>query len=183
MLSTSSEDTGTRNFRKAMDQIISSSLQQYNDDTIDAVRWAAASFIAMTPTTHLLIIKQENNNTEILYGLGDFTAVNGTSLEKELGMESAIKAIFEESVGGRVAIGSSHPASVKLLPDAFRRCLLLQRVDFQSDNNSNSLSNPNVRLCLMTGSNTILESYTRNDLIWLGNLAQYIEIHINPKLI
>lgn len=163
--------------RKDMDQIVSSSFQQYDGDAIDAIRWVTASFVAMTPTTHLLLIRQENNHTEILYALGDFIALNGTNIEKELGMESAIKAVFEDSVGVRVAIGSSHPASVTLLPEATRRCVLLQRLESPSDPTS---AQRKVRLCLMTGSSNILESYTKNDLIWLGRLARYIEIHLQP---
>jgi len=166
--------------RKEMDQFVSSSLQNCSDDeTIDAIRWAAASFISMTPTTHLLLIKQEDHQSEVLYSLGDFNALNGTQVDKDIGMQAAIKAVFEDSVGGRVAIGPSHPASIYLLPQASRRCILLQRLDCSSGDNATMVSNKNknIRLCLMTGSNNILESYTKNDLKWLGNLAQYIVIH------
>jgi len=178
-VSSTEDDLGNRNNRKEMDQILSSSLQAYDSDTIDGIRWAFASFASLTPTSHLLLLQMKENiqgdtEKEILYGLGDFSSMNRSTMDNAQGIESAIKIVFEES-RGRVAIGSSHPAAVQLLPEPFRRCVLLQRIDLKSKNTKPE----KVRLCLMTGSNNILESYTKNDLKWLGRLAEYIAINLN----
>jgi hypothetical protein len=178
--SPSEDRSKIRNKTKELDQTISSTLQGYGGDAVEAVRWSTASFVAMTPTTHMMLIqmkedKRGNIQTEIIYRLGDFTLMNDKSQDMTLGITSAIKTGFE-STGGRVAIGSTHPAAVHLLPEPFRRCVLLQRINHEADDDDDSVG---TRYCLITGSDNILESYTKNDLKWLGHLAQYMGMNLH----
>eukprot|EP00566_Odontella_aurita_P020766 CAMPEP_0113551300 /NCGR_PEP_ID=MMETSP0015_2-20120614/14451_1 /TAXON_ID=2838 /ORGANISM="Odontella" /LENGTH=357 /DNA_ID=CAMNT_0000452183 /DNA_START=291 /DNA_END=1361 /DNA_ORIENTATION=+ /assembly_acc=CAM_ASM_000160 len=141
----------------SVSQIISPDLASM-DRVADAVRWAAATFVALTPATHVLLLGTDNavGSREVYYSLGDFT---GVASEQGGGISAAVDTVFA-SKGGRVSIPSDHPASVALLPESFRRCVLLQTVGTKISAGGDS------NICLMVGSDKLLPSFTKNDLRW-----------------
>ena len=148
--------TSTKAFSFA--QYISDQLQK-DASTSNAIAWSAASFVALTPATHVLLLEEKNDGIcEVIYSLGDFD--NLTFDEKA--MKSALETVYK-SKGGRVAVNESHP-SASLLPDAYCRSIILQKAETLKS-----------KRCLVIGSNQLLVSYTKNDLKWLGALAQYIK--------
>ena len=91
----------------------------------------------------------------------DEDIINDTEQQKQLA-KLALDAV-SGSKGGRVSLPSDHPAS-KLLPDNATRCILVQKVnDIQGSS----------RACMIIGSDKLLPSFTKNDLRWIGQLAEY----------
>jgi len=132
-----------------------------NDTGIDAIKWVAASYVALTPATHVLLIGEE----DVYYSLGpDLTTTqNHPKKEEQQGIAAAIRDVYN-SQGGRISIPSDHPASVSLVPEEFRRCVLLQRIETMEKK----------KYCLLIGSNQLLQAFTKNDLRWLGRLSLYV---------
>ena len=140
-----------------MEQIISPTLK--NDDALEAaVQWAAATFISLTPSNKFMLLSKE----EILYSLG-------TGLKSSLSTQAneCTVDVFEtlsSSKSGRVAVPSTHPI-FSIISENSRRCVILQRI--------------NESKAIVVGSDQLLQSYTKSDLRWLGNLARYIDNSVN----
>ena len=92
----------------------------------------------------------------------------GSDEEKEL-IKTCLNAV-SQSKGGRVALPDRHPAS-KLLPKSATRCILVQRVG--NVNGSEA--------CLIIGSDRLLPSFTRSDLRWIGQLAEFMDLRTQVK--
>ena len=91
------------------------------------------------------------------------TPQKGSDEEKKL-IQTCLDAV-SQSKGGRVALPEMHPAS-KLLPMAATRCILVQRVGDVYGSET----------CLIIGSDRLLPSFTRNDLRWIGQLADFANL-------
>lgn len=139
---------------KQLNQIISNELKQ-DEEMEEKIRWVAASFVALTAATHVLLLEE---NGKVLYSLGNSfpSGVDGIAIE------SGIDTVYK-SKGGRVSVPDSHP-SATLLPEGNRRCILLQQVEIDGS-----------RRCLMVGSDQLLAAFTKNDLKWLGSLSDYLQ--------
>lgn len=169
-----------REIKKTVNQYASPLLLSTNSSHfINNLQWTAASFVSLTPATHILLIKTSTDFTtdatqSILYTLGDFSnspllSFNGKNSSDEKinsAISNAIETVYN-SKGGRVSIPSDHPGS-NLVPEFYRRCILLQKLSFHSASND--------KYCLVVSSNQLLAAFTKNDLKWLGRLAKYIEI-------
>lgn len=174
----SSADSGSiQRSGGGVQQIISPTLVERSDDVAEAVCWAAASYVSLTPATHVMVLEQgvdddnENNNSggaTVLYKLGDFSTLESLSdVNIQAGALAAIETVYQ-SKGGRVSIPVSHPAA-SLLPENNQRCLLLQQVH-QYENEKGGMR----RICLLVGSDQLLATFTKNDLKWLGSLGGYL---------
>jgi len=164
---TDAESTAA-NTNKSLDQMVVDTLE---GEFVERVRWASASYVALTPATHVLLLesdsdgdvegknKKSDTGPQILYGLGTLTKWDGNSdTEKGAAIQAAVDTI-SNSKGGRVSVPESHPCA-SLIPEDCRRCILLQRIKGSNGNQ-----------CLMVGSNQLLAAFTKNDLKWLGSLA------------
>ena len=144
---------------------VTKNLSQYANSSlgkkdVDQYRWTAASFVALTPATHFLVLEEEKDGSfQVMYSLGD-------ALEKpdSSAIEAAISTVYN-SKGGRVAVPETHP-SAALLPDENKRCILLQKINMEA--------NDGKRRCIMVASNQLLAAFTKNDLNWLGCLGAYV---------
>lgn len=117
----------------------------------DKVEWAAASFLSLTPATHMILL--QDNSIQYWLGVTDNSNVQSTAVEAAL-------TTIQQSKGGRVALPTDHPAATGMFKEETdRRCVILQRI------NDNS--------CWMVASNDLLASFTKQDLTWLGQLARY----------
>jgi len=144
---------------KQLNQMIQESLRS-EEEMVEKVKWAAATYVALTSATHILLLDEEGGDFELLYSLGDSTSQGQTSAEME-GIQAALETVYK-SKGGRVSVPDSHPCAT-LLPEDNRRCILLQKVEVEGR-----------RRCLMIGSNQLLVAFTKNDLKWLGTLGGYL---------
>jgi len=164
---------------KYLEQTMSSSLNDGDTTMAEATTWAAASYVALAiPATHVMLLelsdRKESNSGAILYSLGNFFSEEKNSLEEvQEGIIAAIKTVHE-SKGGRVSIPATHPSSVSLLPEANRRCVLLQKVQVPS----NTKEGADRQLCLLVGSDQLLQAYSKNDLKWLGRFGKYLSLRI-----
>ena len=147
-----------------LEQRIAPSLVDKGDRAVDAIKWAAATYVALTPASHVIVVEDGGEGTEpsLLYELGAFGNGGDGGSDTESGARAAIDEVYK-SKGGRISLPADHPAAVGLLPESGRRCVLLQRIS----------SNEGRRLCMVVGSNQLLQAFTKNDLRWLGRLAQY----------
>lgn len=149
LFSNEGKPTKTKPASIDMDQIISPSLVS-DENFSETVQWAAATFLSLTSAQNILLV----NESGVLYNLGQNT-VNTIP-------DGGIKAVLEtlqKSKSGRVAVPSDHPSAV-LVDAQFRRCVLLQRV--------------NEQMAFVVGSDQLLQSYTKSDLKWLGNLSKLL---------
>ena len=157
---------------RGLNQMISATLKS-GEKSIDAsvMSWVAATYVALTPATHILLLEISNNATgvgEILYSLGDFSCLDQTTDdEMQEGIIAAMDTVHQ-SKGGRVSIPTSHPASRFLVPQENSRCVLLQRIDCEGGKDG--------KLCLFAASDQLLAAFTKNDLKWLGSLGNYITV-------
>lgn len=117
----------------------------------ERVEWAASSFLSLTPATNMALV----GPGRIVFSLGidDVDANNPNACLAALNTLS-------ESKSGRVAVPMSHP-SAALFPREVRS-IILQRVSEQS------------QLCWIVSSDQLLASFTKQDLTWLGRMAEYI---------
>jgi len=156
-----SEDTQTVN------QYASDTVKSFPSDLVENLQWLAASFVSLTPATHVLLLRSSTSTSstpEVLYTLGEFPT-SFLNFDKTA-ITKSIEAVMS-SRGGRISIPSDHPGS-SLLPEFYRRCILLQKLDFDSEGE--------YQYSLMVGSNQLLAAFTKNDLKWLGRLANYFEL-------
>ena len=123
------------------------------------IQQTAQTIITYTPATYFRFVDEEMG---ALYssGFGNHDAVViGMDEQKRLA-KLALGAI-SSSEAGRVALPSEHPVA-KLLPEAATRCILIQKVTSHA--------------CMVIGSDKLLPSFTKNDLRWIGQLAEYINL-------
>lgn len=147
-----------------LEQRIAPALVDKGDGAVDAAKWAAATYVSLTPASHVIIVADDGEGTEpsLLYELGDLGNIVGDR-DTESGARAAIEEVYR-SKGGRISLPADHPAAISLLPESGRRCVLLQRILSASDGR---------RLCMVVGSNQLLQAFTKNDLRWLGKISQY----------
>jgi hypothetical protein len=159
---------------KELEQRVSDALVRDDPGYVEKIRWVAASFVALTPATHVLLLsddesrgKQDSTGCKIMYSLGDgmMEIYNDATLDRSI--QSAIDTVYK-SKGGRVSVPETHPCS-ELLPEEHRRCILLQKIE-----TSDPRTGLTKRQCLMIGSNQLLVAFTKNDLKWLGSLGTYL---------
>lgn len=148
-----------------LEQFISPILTGKSAEFAEAMSWVAASYLALTPATHVMLIqKSDTNNETVLYKLGEFNNLKNMSEDNiQSGTKAAIATVYQ-SKGGRVSIPMDHPAA-SLLPETNQRCILLQQVDGTAE-----------QMCILVGSDELLATFTKNDLKWLGSLGRYLSI-------
>lgn len=175
----------------------------YNENWRENVEWAAASYLSLTPATHIILLEQQqtdrNQEGRVLYWLGrtsmpriqeyqddDHNASTGQACQ-------AAFATLRKSKSGRVAVPSTHDAVVHLAAPESNRCVILQRIDDNDDTSEDaSIVDQNLqkgasrtvtRLCWMVTSNQLLAAFTPRDLQWLGQLGQYVSKsnHVSAK--
>jgi hypothetical protein len=159
------------------------------NQSVESLQWIAASLISLTPATHVLLIEMigddqngrqyssttaTTTDSSVLFQLGDFSSEQeeGQQERRKMFIEAAITAAFQ-SKGGRISVPTTHPAA-QLIPEPFRRCVLLQRLDSTSKRSSL----PSRRRCLVIGSDSLLPAFTKNDLLWIGSLATYAQLEL-----
>lgn len=120
----------------------------------DAVQWSAASYIALTPATHMMLLEPD----QIVYRLGS----TENSMEDEARATKAALETVKASKSGRVSLPPNHPA-VALVGEEHGRCVVLQLI---GDNQ-----------CWMMTSDQLLAAFTSQDLKWLGRLAVHVSQH------
>jgi hypothetical protein len=175
----------------SLTQLSSSTL---TNQCLESLQWIAASFISLTPATHVMLIEMimdeqtdrhffstttTATDSSILFQLGNISSeeeAEGLQERKKKFIEAAVTAAFQ-SKGGRISVPTTHPAA-QLIPETFRRCVLLQRLD---DTVSNTKSLPSRRRCLVIGSDSLLPAFTKNDLRWLGSLATYAQLELDVR--
>ncbi len=123
-------------------------------DTIwrERVEWAASSFLSLTAATNIVLVGPGN----IVFSLGidNVDAIDPNSCLAALDT-------LAESKSGRVAVPLSHPSVALFAGDV--RCIILQRISEQN------------QLCWIVSSNQLLASFTKQDLTWLGRMAEYVD--------
>mmetsp|Transcript_16398 Transcript_16398/g.34668 ORF Transcript_16398/g.34668 Transcript_16398/m.34668 type:complete len:343 (-) Transcript_16398:101-1129(-) len=154
IISAQTDDSGTivNNSRSA-----ASALQE-DEAASRMIQRLAQTIIAFTPATYFRFLDEDLG---VLYSYGVTDADNLDADEQKRLAKLSIDAL-SDSRGGRVALPSEHPAS-KLLPAAATRCILVQKLNGYK----------NSRGCLIIGSDKLLQSFTKNDLRWIGQLADY----------
>jgi hypothetical protein len=153
-----------------------------------AIQKMARAIIAFTPATDIQLVSED---LAVFYSFGSSSSssVNDERQQGDGGGDEneeerkrlitlALDTILTNSRGGKfIALPSDHPSS-KLIPNILaRRCVLVQKMD---DYHHPSLLPPlgvgessGSRTCLIIGSDKLLQSYTKNDLRWIGQLAEY----------
>jgi len=160
IISGSSEDGVINlNRRDGSSSRIADALQ--NDDiTLKTIQRMSQIIMSFTPATCFQFVTEDFG---VIYSVGvggENTATNDDNEEKRM-TKLSLDAVAG-SKGGRVALPSDHPAS-KLLPESATRCILVQKVsEYQGS-----------RACMIIGSDKLLPSFTKNDLRWIGQLAEY----------
>jgi hypothetical protein len=122
----------------------------------ERVEWIASLYLSLTPATHVMLV----GPGKILYWLGSTAQPSFSEVQGE-GAMAALETV-SKSKGGRVSLPGTHPAVTNLAPAEHSRCVVLQRIDDSS------------QLALMMASDQLLPSFTKQDLQWLGQLAQYV---------
>ena len=126
------------------------------------VEWAAASFLSLTPATHMILLQDD----EIQYWLGATTQQSQSGEDQVTAAVQAALNTIRQSKGGRVALPDSHPAATGIIPqEEHRKCVILQRINSSS--------------CWMVASDDLLASFTKQDLQWLGQLASYVNLPVS----
>lgn len=150
----------------------------------DKVEWAAASFVSLTPATHMILLQRDNENDNnnkntpptISYWLGVTPKPPLIDSSISQAITAALDTI-QQSKGGRVALPSDHPAVVGLMNDPqHRRCVILQQFPVLANTSSSTgtTTSRTTTRCWMVASNDLLASFTKGDLQWLGQLAGYV---------
>mmetsp|Transcript_18532 Transcript_18532/g.26177 ORF Transcript_18532/g.26177 Transcript_18532/m.26177 type:complete len:326 (+) Transcript_18532:133-1110(+) len=122
----------------------------------DVVQWSAASYIALTPASHIFLLESDKG---VVYRLGS-TKIEYSENDENVGTNAALETV-NKSKGGRVSLPSTHPAVTSLVNEKHGRCVVLQSI--------------NENQCWMMTSNQLLQSFTKEDLKWLGQLATYVK--------
>lgn len=151
---------------KGVEQYISPTLTSMGEDALEAASWVAATYLSLTPATHVMLLGKSMGKTSesnILYRLGNFGSLSiDPDEDSKSSIDAAIDTVYQ-SKGGRVSIPTDHPGAM-LLPEDSRRCVLLQQVDIGRSQ----------QVCILVGSDQLLATYTKNDLKWLGILGLYL---------
>ena len=130
-----------------------------NEVTISTIQRMAQTVISFTPATYFQFVSEDLG---VLYSFGVENDASDIDINEQKRMAKLSLDAVSGSKGGRVALPSDHPAS-KLLPEDATRCILVQKVnDYQGS-----------RACMVIGSDKLLPSFTKNDLRWIGQLAEY----------
>lgn len=155
-----SGDVGVNQSRAS--EVISDKLKS-NEGTLKSIQRVAKTIIDFTPTKYVMFVDQAEG---VAYSLNTINGAAPTSNDasEQLKLINLALDAVSESRGGRVALPSEHPVS-KLLPSSVTRCILVQKVNGYGDNQS----------CLVMGSDSLLPSYTKNDLRWIGQLADTVK--------
>ena len=158
IISGSAEDgTANLNRRDGSSTRITDSLQK-DDITLKNFQRMSQIIMSFTPATYFQFVTED-------FGVMYSTGVGGETTaddDKEKRLAKLALNAVAGSKGGRVALPSDHPSS-KLLPESATRCILVQKVsEYQGS-----------RACMIIGSNKLLPSFTKNDLRWIGQLAEY----------
>ncbi|KAL7581797.1 hypothetical protein ACA910_022325 [Epithemia clementina (nom. ined.)] len=165
--------------------------QKTTTDWKESVEWAAKSYLSLTPATHMALLGPGS----IVYWLGESSAPIDNTGDNDDSMSKGCQAALDtclKSKTGRVALPPSHPTVLALQPSLSsssssssqqqpkdsitnekneeqqqgqqpQRCFVLQKVDETS------------QLCWMMTSNQLLESFSKRDLQWLGQVALYVQ--------
>ncbi len=132
-------------------------------DDLDHIRRMASAIVALTPATEFRYVAEDYG---VLYSLGraDDDGVVVDPDDERRFATLVLDAVMLGSRGGeRVALPADHPASMGLLPVYARRTVLVQKTnDYRGS-----------RACVLVGSDGLLPAFTRNDLRWIGRLAEY----------
>lgn len=119
------------------------------------------TIINYTPATYIRIVDEKMGD---IYSIGSNTEDTIDENEKMSLIKKSLDAV-SESRGGRVALPVDHPSS-KLVPQSAQRCILVQKIVGWEGSNA----------CIIIGSNRLLPAFTKNDLRWIGQLAEYNDI-------
>jgi hypothetical protein len=133
-----------------------------SQDWKSRVEWAAASYLALTPATHMMLLEPG----ALVYRLG-ITSTSSSS-SAETGANAALQAL-NKSTSGRIALPATHPVVVALVPDTHNRAVVLQRIMGPTGDNGDG------DRCWLMASDQLLASFTQQELKWLGQLAKYVE--------
>jgi hypothetical protein len=126
----------------------------------ETIQRMAETIISFTPTIYLKLVEED---VGVLYSIGTSNdAPSSVDADEQNKLIRLANDAVSGSKGGRVALPSEHPVS-KLLPKSATRCILVQKVDGYKGGNA----------CLVLGSDKLLPSFTKNDLRWIGQLAEY----------
>jgi hypothetical protein len=132
----------------------------------NAIQRISRAFVAYTPATEVRLVS-EDYGILFAFGSGNISknnemAVDDSNDDQKQLIKLCLDAVSSSRGGSRVALPPDHPSS-KLLPVDATRCILVQKVNDYRDS----------RTCIIVGSDKLLPSFTKNDLRWLGQLAQY----------
>lgn len=152
------EQTGDATAEQTMD---ASLIQRWATDAVspgwkEKVQWSAASYLSLTPATHIMLLE----NDKVLYSLG--RAGGDIDPDKEIIGSRAALETLSKAKSGRVSLPATHPAVTALAPqDCQGRCVVLQSI--------------NEEQCWIMASDQLLQAFTNQDLRWLGQLASYVK--------
>lgn len=121
----------------------------------ERLEWAASTYLALTAATHMMLV----GPGKVVYFLGT-TAPIAHEASQAAGCQAALDTLAQ-SKSGRVSLPPHHPAVTSLANQNHNRCVVLQRV--------------NTQLCWILTSDQLLAGFTKNDLLWLGQLARYVD--------
>jgi len=143
----------------------------------ERVEWAAASFVALTPATGFLLIDRDM----VLYQLRttDLAVTSDNNDDDKddkddndsTSMSSCCKSAIStlaKARSGRVSIPMSHPAAG-----------VVTTTTTTGDNNDRTIVLQDVvknQCCFMITSDQVLQSFTEQDLKWLGQMATYVTL-------
>jgi hypothetical protein len=155
---------------KLLEQQWAKTVRNDFEDTLtfrSKVQWAAASYLAMTPTTQILLLTSKTNHDPMVQYRLSSTSDTTMAVSDQTIIQNGIRAALEElkqSQGGRLSLPLTHPAVKALLlaedSSSGTRTVILQRITENS--------------CWMVSSDQLLASYTSADLKWLGRMAQFV---------
>jgi hypothetical protein len=128
-----------------------------SEDWKSRVQWAAASYLALTPATHMMLLEPG----ALVYRLGTTSSAPSDASTVETGANAAIQALTK-STSGRISLPGTHPVVAALVPEAHNRAVVLQRIGSGDQ-------------CWLMVSDQLLASFTQQELKWLGQLARYVE--------
>lgn len=130
---------------------------EQNGDWRERVEWAASTYLALTPATHVMLV----GPGKVVYALGATEPNRDDSRGEEAAECAAALTTLAQSQSGRVSLPPAHPVVTGLTDPNYNRCVVLQRV--------------NAQLCWVVTSDQLLAGFTQQDLQWLGQLAIYID--------
>lgn len=134
-----------------------------NEKWRGAIEWAARSYLALTPTSQMLVLGSE----AVIFRLEKEDTAYLTDGSESKNDDNNIQAacrqamdLLAQSSTGRISLPTVHPVST-VLASLSSRTVVLQRI--------------NESTCLLIASNDLLAAYRKQDLAWLGQLAKYLD--------